>query len=195
MDHKVFHGNLKPSDIAKPIYAKFNRGNYQVQQIGDNENIIVQIATRRDQTSGGRTSIGVSIKQFDDGVMVQIGKQDWISLAASLGSTALRAIRNPFSLLGRIDDLAQDIESFSLRDEIWSLIHQTVRSKGASHELSERLRRYVCDYCNTPNPPGELNCIACGAPLGDIQPETCKNCGFLVLKSESICPNCKNKLG
>ena len=191
MDHKTFHGNISPVDISKALIAHFHRGNYRVQQIGSGENIIIQIASIFNAQSGGQTSIGVSVQKFEDGVMVQIGKQSWMGIAASLGKTALSAIRNPLSLLSRIDDVAQDIESISIRDEIWSVINQTAYNLGASFELSERLKRYVCDYCDTPNPVGESSCISCGAPLGSIQPKTCKYCGYIVTSDESICPNCK----
>jgi RNA polymerase subunit RPABC4/transcription elongation factor Spt4 len=57
------------------------------------------------------------------------------------------------------------------------------------------LRRMVCVYCDSANPVGESNCLACGAPLGQAQPRTCKNCGFIVRASEAQCPNCGQKLG
>jgi predicted amidophosphoribosyltransferase len=52
----------------------------------------------------------------------------------------------------------------------------------------------VCEYCLTANPVGEPSCIACGAPLGEAQPRTCLNCGFVVRMNESICPNCKQPI-
>jgi hypothetical protein len=194
MEHKTFHGNITPKDISKALFGYFNRGNYRVQQIGEGENIIVQIASIFNATSGGQTSIGVSVQKFEDGVIVQIGKQSWMGIAASLGFTALNAIRNPLTLLSRIDDVAQDIESISIRDEIWSVINQTAANLGASFELSERLKRYVCQYCDTPNPIGESSCIACGAPLGSIQPKTCNNCGYIIGNADLVCPNCKNRI-
>ena len=194
MEHKTFHGNIKPQDISESIIAHFNRGNYRVQQIGSGENIIIQIASIMNASSGGQTSIGISVQKFEDGIMVQIGKQSWMGIAASLGKTALNAIHNPLSLLGRIDDVAQDIESLSIRDEIWSVINQTAYNLGAGFELSERLKRYVCNYCDTPNPIGESRCIACGAPLGGVQPKTCRHCGYIVTSTERVCPNCKKPL-
>ena len=193
MDHKTFHGNITPKDVSEALIAHFHRGNYRVQQIGDGDNVIVQIASVRYATSGGQTSIGISIQKFEDGIMVQIGKQSWMGVAASLGKTALTAIRNPLSIMGRIDDIAQDIESLSIRDEIWSIINQAANNLGASHELSTRLRKYICNYCDTPNPIGEAHCIACGAPLGGIQPQTCSNCGYIITNNENFCPNCKQK--
>ena len=120
-DTRIFHGNLKPSDIARDLIAYFNRGSYQVQQIGHDPKIAIQIATHRMAHSGGRTALTVTIHQVDDGVSVQVSEQAWLGIAASLGFTALRAIRNPFSLIGRIDDLAQDIESLQLDEDIWEV--------------------------------------------------------------------------
>ena len=194
MEQRIYHGKLSPHDIARALVAKFNRGNLRAQQLGDERQIVVQIATRQGATSGGDTAISVTLQQVEDGVAVQVGKQSWFSVAASLGTTALAAIRNPFNLLGRLDDIAQDIENLQLTQMIWQGIEEVVRATGASFELSERLRRMVCSYCNTANPIGEPNCIACGAPLGDVQPRTCLNCGFVIKTSEVICPNCGKQL-
>ncbi len=193
-DTQIFHGDLKPSDIARDLIAHFNRGNYQVQQIGHDPKIAIQIATHRTAHSGGRTALTVTIHRVDDGVSVQVSEQAWLGIAASLGFTALRAIRNPLTLIGRIDDLAQDIESLQLDDDIWDVIEQSAQQHGVGKVLSERLRRRICPYCNTANPTGESRCIACGAPLGDIQPTTCLNCGFVVSNLERECPNCHTKL-
>ncbi len=191
---QIYHGELNPSDIARDLIAHYNRGVYQVQQIGRDPKIAVQIATHQYAQSGGQTALTVTIHKLEDGVSVQVGKQAWLGVAASLGVTALKALRNPFSLIGRLDDIAQDIESLRLEEEAWEVIERTARQYGAGVELSERLKRYACPYCNTANPPGESRCIACGAPLGDIQPQTCFNCGFVVRTFERNCPNCQVKL-
>lgn len=138
--------------------------------------------------------MNVILQQVEDGVAVQVGQQDFLGVAASLGVSAMSVFRNPLSILGRLDDIAQDIEYMRLNEEVWRTIEETARSADANTELSDRLRRLPCNYCNTPNPPGEPHCIACGAPLGDIQPHTCLRCGFVVLKDEPICPNCRTPL-
>jgi RNase P subunit RPR2 len=126
-----------------------------------------------------------------DGISVQVGNQSWLGVAASLGTTTLSMIRNPFHLIGRLDDLAQDIESIQLTDEVYETVEAAARAAGASFELSERLRRMVCKYCNTANPVGEASCLACGAPMGSSQPRTCPRCGFVVRTDELTCPNCR----
>lgn len=191
MEQRIYHGNLSPNDIARSLIARFNRGNLRAQQLGSGKQIVVQIATRERAMSGGQTALSVSIHEVEDGVSVQVGKQAWLSVAASLGYSALAALRNPFNLLGRLDDIAQDIENLQVTEDVWSTIDAAAKAAGASFELSERLRRSVCAYCETANPVGEPACIACGAPLGNVQPDTCPNCGFVVKPEESNCPNCK----
>ena len=194
MEPRIFHGKLTPQDIASALIARFNRGNLTAQQLGSGNRIAVQVSSYRGASSGGNTAMTVTLEKAADGVAVQIGQQAWLGVAASLGTTALAALRNPFNLLGRLDDLAQDIENLQLSDQVWQTIEATARAAGASFELSERLRRLVCSYCSTANPVGEPSCIACGAPLGKAQPRTCRSCGFVVKNSESICPNCKKPL-
>ncbi len=194
MERRVLHGNIKPNDIAQALMAEFNRGNLHAQTIGQANKLAIQITTRMGAQSGGQTALTVSVQKIEDGIMIEIGQQAWLGVAASLGQTAISALRNPFSLLGRLDDLAQDIENMQLQENVWKTIDRAAMSLGASHELSERLQRIVCDYCDTANPLGEGSCIACGAPLGDAHPTTCPNCGFAVTKGETICPNCKRNL-
>ncbi len=194
MIHKIYHGDINPQDFCRDLISNFNRGNYIAQQVNSGETTMVQVATRAFQSSGGQTALSISITSVEDGVAVQIGQQAWLGVAASLGQTVFSAIRNPFSLLHRLDDLAQDIESLQLTDEIWKVLDRTAASRQATQELSERLRRIVCNYCGSANLVGESNCIACGAPLGDVQPRTCIKCGYVTRKSEDFCPNCGSEL-
>jgi hypothetical protein len=194
MEPRIFHGQITPQDIASYLLSQFNRNDFRAQQIGDGDKIAVQIATRERPVSGGETALTVNLQKVEDGVTVVIGEQAWLGVAASLGVTALTAWRNPFALLSRLDDLAQDIENLQLSDQVWDTIEAAARAAKATFELSDRLRRLVCEYCNTANPLGEPNCLACGAPLGSVQPRTCKKCGFVVNPSESTCPNCGQML-
>jgi RNase P subunit RPR2 len=194
MEPKIYHGDITPSQVAQVLTARFNRGNLRALQYGQGQEVIVQIGTRPGAGSGGQTALTVTLQQVADGISVQMGKQSWFGVAASLGTTALATIRNPFGLLGRLDDLAQDIESMQLTEEVFGTVEVIARAAGASFELSERLRRMVCEYCNTANPVGEASCIACGAPLGSVQPTTCPRCGFVVKTNETVCPNCKAPL-
>ena len=190
MERRIFHGILSPTDIAQALLAEFNRGNIHAQVLGKSDKLAVQIGTRPGAISGGQTALTVSIQQVTDGVMVELGQQAWLGVAASLGQTAFSLFRNPLTLIGRLDDIAQDIESIQLSENVWEVIARTAAAAGASHQLSDRLSRLTCEYCGTANPLGEPACIACGAPLGAAHPTSCANCGFAITKGESTCPNC-----
>jgi hypothetical protein len=194
MEQRIYHGNLTPTDLGEALVARFNRGNLRAQQFGDDNRRIVQIGSRPGSVSGGDTAISVILQKVEDGVAVKLGQQAWLGIAASLGTTALAALKSPFNLLGRLDDLAQDIQNLQIDEQAWQAIDEVAKAAGASKDLSERLRRAMCPYCRVANPVGEPNCVACGAPLGEVQPRTCTQCGYVVKTSELICPNCKRTL-
>lgn len=194
MEQRIYHGDMTPNNMAQALIAQFSHGNIRAQQLGSGDQVIVQVATRQGAMSGGATALSITLQKVEDGVAIQVGKQAWLGIAASLGTTALAAIRNPLNLLGRLDDLAQDIESLQLSQDVWQAVEEVARAAGASTEISKRLRRLVCTYCGTPNPVNEPYCIACGAPLGEAQPRTCSYCGFIIKANESICPNCKRPI-
>jgi hypothetical protein len=189
MDQKTYHGNLLPEDVASVLNSQFNRGAFRVFKQGTSDQLAVQIANNQPD-SGGQTALTVVIQKVEDGISVKIGQQALFGVAASLGFSIFTAIRNPWNLLGRLDDIATDIESLQLTQQVWDTIDSFARSIGAGQELSERLRRLECDYCGSANPVGESNCVACGAPLGNLQPRTCIKCGYVFKADEKFCPNC-----
>jgi hypothetical protein len=194
MERKIFHGNIRPADLAQALLGEFNQGNLRAQTLGHSDKMIVQVGTRPGAMSGGQTALTVTIEKLEDGIMVELGQQAWLGVAASLGMSALAAFRNPLSLLGRLDDIAQDIENLQISEKIWQVIAQSARAAGASTELSERMKRLVCEYCYVANPVGEAACIACGAPLGTVHPNSCQNCGYVVGPNAKKCPNCNMNL-
>lgn len=191
MERKIFHGKITPNEIASALIGEFNQGNLRAQTVGSGAKLVVQVGTRPGAASGGQTALTVSLQKIDDGVIVELGQQAWLGVAASLGASALAAIKNPFNLLGRLDDIAQDIENLQISERIWKVISKTVSTAGASTELSEKLKRLTCEYCQCANPVGEAACVACGAPLGAIHPTTCRKCGFVLQPKTQICPNCR----
>jgi hypothetical protein len=194
MDRYTFHGPITVKDLAAALIAEFNHGQLRAQVLGDDQVSVVQITTVRQPSSGGRTALSVHLSKVEDGVQVQIGQQEWLGVAASLGQTALGALLRPATLLARLDDLAVDIHSLQLKDQVQDTIGRIAKAAGASFQLSERLRRLTCDFCSTANPVGEPHCIACGAPLGPAQPKTCPHCGFVTSSDEILCPECGKKL-
>jgi hypothetical protein len=194
MERRIFHGKIKPLDVANALLGEFNQGNFRAQTLGQKDRVVVQVSTRPDAMSGGQTAMTVTVQTVDEGIMIELGEQAWLGVAASLGVSALSALKNPFSLLGRLDDIAQDIENLSIRERAWRVISKAARAAGASAELSENLRRTTCEYCHVANEVGAPSCVACGAPMGLVQPDTCKNCGYVVKVGMTTCPNCKQGL-
>jgi len=190
METRIYHGALKPREVANALVGKFNRGNLKAQAVGNDNHLVVQITTKEAAKSGGATALTIVLQKVTDGVSIQVGEQSWFGIAASLGQTALWSWLNPWNLISRLDDIAQDIENLQLEEKTWEVIDAVARQAGAGQALSERLRRMMCEYCRVANPVGTGNCIACGAPLGNVQPATCLNCGFVVKDDERTCPNC-----
>ena len=190
MDRRVFHGNITTTDIAQALMAEFNQGNTQTQILGEKSNLTIQIASSQYSRSGGRTGVSVNLQQVEDGIMVQVGEQQWLGVAASLGQTAISALLNPLNLLSRLDDIAQDVSSLQINEKIWQTVNDVVHNAGASQELSERLSSVTCAFCGAANPVGGSTCAACGAPLGNEQPKTCPKCGYVLTHDEKFCPNC-----
>ena len=180
--------------MAEALVAEFNRGTIRAQQIGQGEQVVVQIATRPGPASGGPTALTIQLRRVEDGVLAQIGQQAWFGVAASLAQTGLGALRNPWTLLGRLDDLAEDIASLGLAERVWDVLTRAAEAAGASHVISERLRRVTCDYCSSANPVGAAACLACGAPLGPEQPIGCPKCGYVSPAGTASCPRCGTAL-
>ena len=190
MDQRAYHGNVTPQVLAQALVAEFDRGDMRAQMVGQDEHVLVQIASRAGQASGGRTALTIQLSRIEDGVLARLGQQEWLGVAASLGTTALWALKNPWTLLGRLDDIAQDLVSLQLSARVWETVDAAASTLGASHEISERLRRLMCVYCLTANEVGAPSCEACGAPLGPGQPIACLRCGFIVQVGTATCPNC-----
>lgn len=190
MEQFTFHGPVSAQDFASALMAEFNQGNLRSQTIGNGDHLVVQISSVDRPLSGGRTALTVQISAVEDGVHIQIGQQEWLGIAASLGKTALKILQNPLFLLGRLDDVAQDLFSLQMQDRVRKVLRRTAETRGASFEISERLRRLTCSYCHTANRVGDPHCIACGAPLGLAQPISCPHCGYIAHPEATRCPKC-----
>ena len=194
MEQRVFHGKITPDLLADCLLVHFNRGNLEVSKIGSGDQIAVQIRSKNDRSAGGQTALGITFQAVEDGIAVQVGQQTYLGIVASLGYSALTAIRNPFNLIHRLDDIAQDIEYLQLTEEVWKILQANAKFLGSGYDLSDRLHRIACEYCHSANPAGISNCIMCGAPLGKLQPRTCKKCGYVLMPKDRICPNCKSRV-
>src|SRR3990170_3271089 len=181
INRRTFHGPVSPQGMAEALLAEFGRGNLRAQQIGQGDHIEVQIASRPGPASGGPTALTVQLQSVEDGVLVQIGQQAWFGVAASLAQTGLWALSNPWTLISRLDDLAEDLSSIGLADRVWGVLTHTA-------EGAEGVRRVTCAHCSSASAGGDAACLACGAPLGPAQPSGCPNCGFVSPAEATACP-------
>jgi predicted RNA-binding Zn-ribbon protein involved in translation (DUF1610 family) len=194
MNKRVYHGDIKPADIAAALTAAFTTANMRCHQVAQGDKIIVQVATRENARSGGKAAMTITLYQVEDGVSVAIGQLEWLGVAASLGHTALTALRNPWNIINRLDDLAQDINSLRLEERAWEVIEQYARHRRATKTLSANLLTVSCLYCHSANKTGIANCVSCGGPLGEIQPVACPKCGNVMPVRSKQCSNCGTAL-
>lgn len=190
MDQRTYHGPVDCDEMANILVATFDQGNLHAQRVGRGERVLVQIATRDWQGSGGQAALTVTIAKVADGVMVSLGQHEWLGAAADLVQTGVMALLNPIALISRLDDIAQDVNSFSLPTQVWAAVDKYCHGVGAAMQLSEKLRTVVCDYCGVANNVGSGTCSACGAPLGAAHPRACPNCGNVVRNTAKFCDNC-----
>lgn len=195
MEQRSYHGEIEPSDMARALVAAFDQGNLMAQQVGHAEKVMVQIARRRHAQSGGNVSLTVTIQKNADGVTVGVGEAEWLGVAASLGQTALSTLMNPWNLINRLDDIAQDVSSLNLSTQVWQAIEKFAQTARASKTISERLQAVACPYCGTANELKAPSCVNCGGPLGNVQPLSCAKCGNVLPPKSKFCGNCGTAVG
>ena len=194
MEQRTYHGTLDPEQVADALIARFNQGGTAAQRLGRGDSVIVQIGTldRYRRTENG---LAVTITQTVDGVNVSVGQPAWLDAAADLAQAGLGALLNPVSLLGKLDEVARDVSSFNLPQQVWATVEQHCRSVGAGLGGSPQTMMIACAYCGVANQPGAPSCMGCGAPLGEVQPVYCPKCGQVAPHGTKFCARCGTKLG
>ena len=190
---RTYHGDINPDEMAAALVAAFNQGNMRAQQVGEGDKVMVQIATRQGG-SGGKAALSITIQRVEDGVSAAMGQHEWLGVAASLGQTALATLMNPWNLIGRLDDIAQDVTSLTLIDRVWEAIEKFAQAAKVTKTISERLQTVACPFCGTANKVGDPDCVNCGAPLGEHQPLACPKCGNVMPPKSKFCANCGTAL-
>jgi hypothetical protein len=186
---RTYHGEIDPAEMAAALVAAFNHGNLMAQQVGSGEKVMVQIATRPG-ASGGKAGLALTIQKVEDGVSLALGQGEWLGAVASLGATALSALQNPWNLLGRLDDLAQDVTSLTLSEKVWEAVEKYAQATRVTKTISDRLQSVNCPYCGTANKVGAPECENCNGPLGAVQPVSCPKCGNVLPPKSKFCNNC-----
>src|SRR5258707_14411158 len=190
MTERTYHGEITPVDMAGALIAAFNQGNLHCQQVGQRDKLIGETTSREYSSSSGQVALSVTIQRNPDGVTVGIGQQEWLGVAASLGQSALATLMNPWNIINRLDDIAQDINTLTLEQQVWDAIEKFAHTVKATKTLSAALSTLTCPYCETANKVGAANCENCGAPLGGAQPVACPKCGNVMPPKSKFCASC-----
>jgi len=85
MDARFYHSNdLNIERLATDLEHFFRGQGYQVQQIGNNEQMMVQLkkGSNFEAVIGMQAALTVTIQRTADGVMVAVGRQKWVDKAA-----------------------------------------------------------------------------------------------------------------
>jgi hypothetical protein len=142
-----------------------------MQGQGDGEHVLVQIASH-----DGDAAVTVTVRPVADGVNVAVGQAKWLGSAAALAQAGAGALFNPFSLLGRISDIVENVNE-----------PQPARAGPAGHRRAHLLGRRRAgrvarqDDAHLPvlrrATARDRRVRRCGAPLGAHQPRACPKCG------------------
>ena len=190
MEQRTYRGDIDVSGLADTLVSRFNQGSLMAQRVGDDEHMLVQIATRDWQGRGSQTALSVGIAAIDGGLEVTLGQHQWLGPALELLDAGLKAIFRPLALIGEVDDVASSISALTLPDQVWEAVGHYVESAGASLGLAERQHLVKCPYCGVGNAVGVGQCSACGAGLADVQPIYCTECGKLAAPNAKYCSRC-----
>src|SRR5947208_7338601 len=85
MDARFYNSNdLNIERLATDLEHFFRGQGYQAQQIGNNEQMMVQLkkGSNFEAVIGMQAALTVTIQRTADGVMVAVGRQKWVDKAA-----------------------------------------------------------------------------------------------------------------
>lgn len=195
MQRRTYRGPITARGLAEALVTRFDTGHLIARAGGPDEHIVVQIVAReRDWGRRPRSALTISIVQAEDTVEVSLGEHQWLGPAADLLQSGLRGWLHPLSLVGELAEIADDITTLQLPEQVWEAVDHYVESVGARLGLAEHERLVACPYCGVGNPVGAGQCSACGAGLAQVQPRACPECGKLMPAAAAFCSRCGSPL-
>jgi hypothetical protein len=195
MERRTYRGPITARGLAESLIVRFNAGHLIAQAGGDDEHQIVQIASREGDWGGQtRAALTINIVQQEDSVEVSLGEHQWLGPAADIVQAGVRGWFRPFSLLGEIAAVADDINTLQLPSQVWEAVDHYTESVGAQLGLAQSERLIACPFCGVGNPVGIGQCSACGGSLASAQPKSCPKCGKLSPSSAQFCSRCGTQL-
>ena len=143
MEQRTYHGDLSPDEIANALLAQFNQGSFAAQRLSQGDRALVQVGTR-DRHNRIENALTVTISKTPDGVNVAVGDQQVLGAAADLAQAGLGALFNPLSLLGNLGEIAGDVSSFSLPQQVWETVDKYCKSAGGGLGGSPKQLTVAC---------------------------------------------------
>jgi len=195
LETRTYHGPATARGLAEALLTAFNQGHLIAQANGDDDPMIVQIASREmDRRGQVRAALTVTIARQDDALEVSLGEHQWLGAAADLVQAGLFGWFRPLSLLGSISSMSDDLKTLALPTEVWKAIDAHIESVGATLGMAADLKMVACPYCGVGNPVGVGQCSACGGSLAKAQPKSCPQCGKASPALAAFCARCGTKL-
>jgi hypothetical protein len=194
MEQRAYHGEIDAEDMARALVVQFNQGETRAQWMrGKAGRTVVQVQTRKREYRDPQGAITLHLTPSKTGIVVSMAEQRWLGVAADLAKSGLLTLLNPWNIIHELDDIARNVRSIQLRDEIWNAVELYCRTAGSGSGVGPGPQHVVCPYCGTPNELGSMICQACRAPLAEAQPVACPRCGFLNDPDARTCVNCQAK--
>jgi hypothetical protein len=195
MERRTYHGPVTARGLAGALVTRFNVGHLIARASGEDDHMIVQIASREmDRLGQVRAAMTMNIIQQGDAVEVSLGEHQWLGPAADILQAGALALFSPLSLLAHASSIADDVQTLQLPTQVWEAVDHYVESVGARLGLSQQETMVACPYCGVGNPVGVGQCSACGGSLAGVQPKSCPQCGKLAPASAAFCARCGAKL-
>src|SRR5579884_3584999 len=204
--------------LATDLENVYRAQNYQVQQIGGKDQILVQLKKGGDFEAliGMQAALSVTLQHVAGGTLAMIGQQKWIDkaavgtigmlvfwpLAATAGVGAIRQASLANQVLNVVDGLARQQKPGVQAGPIPAQIMPQVQQQWAPPSYSPPVPQYVPSYVPsgsssvasqaTPATTG-LRCPNCNTPYepGDTY---CTGCGRPLAPQKTLCPNCKAEI-
>ena len=207
--------------LATDLENVYRAQNYQVQQIGNKDQMLVQLKKGGDLEAliGMQAALSVTLQHTGGGTLAMIGNQKWIDkaavgaigmlvfwpLAIPAGVGAIRQASLANQVLNIVDGLVRqqrpDVQMGPIPAQILPQIQQQWAPPSYSPTVPQYVPpvpQYVPSAQNAvapqPAPPQTgLRCPNCNTPYepGDT---FCTGCGRPLAPQKPLCPNCKSEL-
>lgn len=197
MDERVYHGSIRPEDLAQALLDEWDRDDTVAQAFGEQGQVIVQIGQRRAGlfSDEPRQALTVAIEPTSDGVHVMMGQQQWLKDGGVqfIGGGLIGFFPFFFAFpLGQLFGGQDEIDG-RLPGRIWQSIERYAAQAGAATGKTQRLPTVACPECGVTNPQGAEQCSACGTNLSAVP--TCPNCGYTNPTGANYCNRCGTQIG